>query len=123
MARRLLWIVGAFVLLVNSAYLAAFASPSLFYFANVVLHMALGVAGIALARTAANARTYLLVGGAAYLVLFIYGLAIDRGTQWNFAALNNADNWLHLILAIAMIGLGSALPRRVDAERRYTATA
>ena len=88
-----------------------------------LLHMALGVAGLALARTPASARTYLLAGGAAYVVLFIYGLAIDRGTQWNFAALNTADNWLHFILAIAMIGLGSALPRRVDAERRYTATA
>lgn len=36
------WAVG--VLLLNTAYLAAFASPTLFYFANVVLHMGLGVA-------------------------------------------------------------------------------
>jgi cytochrome c554/c'-like protein len=36
--------LGFLVLLVNSAYLAARADPSLFYFANVVLHMALGVA-------------------------------------------------------------------------------
>src|SRR5947209_3262815 len=27
----------------NTAYLAAFASPSLFYYGNVVLHMALGL--------------------------------------------------------------------------------
>ena len=32
------------VLLLNTAYLAAFASPTVFYFANVVLHMVLGVA-------------------------------------------------------------------------------
>lgn len=88
-----------------------------------VLHMALGVAGLALAKTPASARTYLLAGGAAYLVLFIYGLSIDRGTQWNFAALNTADNWLHFILAIAMVGLGSALPRRVRAHERHTVTA
>ncbi len=36
--------LAAVVLLVNTAYLAAFASPTVFYFANVVLHMALGVA-------------------------------------------------------------------------------
>ena len=30
------------LLLLNSAYLAATASPTLFYFANVVLHMVLG---------------------------------------------------------------------------------
>jgi hypothetical protein len=88
-----------------------------------VLHMALGVAGIALSRTASAARTYLLAGGAAYLVLFIYGLAIDKGTQWNFAALNNADNWLHFILAVAMVTLGAVLPRRLRAHERHTVTA
>ncbi|MCA1559836.1 MAG: tetratricopeptide repeat protein [Acidobacteria bacterium] len=34
---------GVLILLLNSAYLAAFASPSLFYFSNIVLHMALGL--------------------------------------------------------------------------------
>ncbi len=37
--------VLAFVLLlINSAYLAAFATPSLFYFSNVILHIVLGTA-------------------------------------------------------------------------------
>jgi tetratricopeptide (TPR) repeat protein len=34
---------GLVLLLLNSAYLAAFASPSTFYFANVVVHMGLGL--------------------------------------------------------------------------------
>jgi tetratricopeptide (TPR) repeat protein len=34
---------GLVLLLLNSAYLAAFANPSAFYFANVVLHMGLGL--------------------------------------------------------------------------------
>ncbi len=34
---------GVFLLLLNTAYLAAFASPSLFYFTNVGLHIVLGV--------------------------------------------------------------------------------
>ena len=76
-----------------------------------------------LARTERSARTYLIGGGAVYLVLFVYGLVIDRSTQWNVAALNSADNWLHFVLALAMIGLGLALPLRAPAERRYTATA
>ena len=37
-------VIASAVLLVNSAYLAAFATPSLFYFANVALHVVLGVA-------------------------------------------------------------------------------
>ena len=32
------------LLLINSAYLVAFASPSLFYFSNIVVHVALGIA-------------------------------------------------------------------------------
>src|SRR5262245_44235003 len=42
--RRLGWIVGAFaVVLINSAYLWAFAEPSIFYFSNVALHVGLGI--------------------------------------------------------------------------------
>ena len=33
---------AAFLLLLNSAYLAAYAEPTLFYFTNVVAHIALG---------------------------------------------------------------------------------
>jgi hypothetical protein len=44
-ASRLPWIIGAVaVLLVNSAYLWAFAEPSVFYFSNVALHVGLGIA-------------------------------------------------------------------------------
>ena len=86
-------------------------------------HLALGVAGVALARSERTARTYLLGGGVVYLALFVYGLAIDRSSGWNVAALNTADNWLHVALALAMIGLALALPLRATAERRYTATA
>ena len=32
------------LLLINTAYIAAFASPTVFYMGNVVLHLALGVA-------------------------------------------------------------------------------
>jgi tetratricopeptide (TPR) repeat protein len=43
-SRRPLLLRGALaLLLLNSAYLAAFASPTIFYFANVVLHIALGL--------------------------------------------------------------------------------
>ena len=42
---------GVVVLLANTAYLAAFASPTPFYFGNVVLHMLLGLAlAVACAR-------------------------------------------------------------------------
>ncbi|WBQ08332.1 DUF4383 domain-containing protein [Kribbella sp. CA-293567] len=78
-----------------------------------LVHLLFGVAGLALARTAAGARNYLIGGGVVYLVLWIYGLVIDQSSAANFVPLNTADNWLHLGLAAGMIGLGVALaPRR-----------
>jgi hypothetical protein len=76
-----------------------------------LVHLAFGVAGIALARTFSNARSYLIGGGLVYLVLFIYGLVIDHDSSANFVPVNDADNWLHLGLAVGMIALGAALSR------------
>ena len=76
-----------------------------------VVHLLFGVAGIALARTFTTARNYLIGGGVIYLLLFLYGLVIDRDSSMNFVPVNNADNWLHLGLAAGMLGLGLALGR------------
>ena len=43
------WSVPLLVLIVNSAYLAAFAQPSIFYMGNVLLHLGLGLALMVLA--------------------------------------------------------------------------
>lgn len=77
-----------------------------------VVHLLFGVAGLALARRADTARAYLIGGGAIYLVLWVYGLVIDRTSAANFVPLNDADNWLHLLLGLGMIALGFVLSRR-----------
>jgi hypothetical protein len=77
-----------------------------------VVHLLFGVLGVAMARTASNARVYLLGGGIAYLLLFVYGVLIDRDSGANFVPVNTADNWLHLILGLGMVGLGLVLGRR-----------
>jgi hypothetical protein len=41
-----------------------------------------------------------------YLVLWLYGLLIDHGSDANFVPVNTADNWLHLGLGVGMIALG-----------------
>ncbi|MGE2728870.1 DUF4383 domain-containing protein [Mycolicibacterium vaccae] len=76
-----------------------------------IVHLLFGVAGILMARTFSAARLYLIGGGAIYLVLFLYGLVIDHNSSANFVPLNSADNWLHLVLGLGMIGLGVALSR------------
>jgi hypothetical protein len=76
-----------------------------------IVHLLFGVVGLALARSAAGARNFLIGGGIVYLVLTVYGALIDRGSSANFVPVNEADNWLHLGLGLAMVGLGLALSR------------
>lgn len=76
-----------------------------------LVHLGFGVAGLALARTVSGARTFLVGGGAIYLVLWLYGLIVDHDSGANFVPLNNADNWLHLLLGVGMIALGLLLTR------------
>jgi hypothetical protein len=77
-----------------------------------IVHLLFGVAGLALARTAASARRFLLGGGVVYLVLWLYGLLVDHDSSANFVPVNDADNWLHLVLGLGMVLLGLALGRR-----------
>jgi Domain of unknown function (DUF4383) len=49
-----------------------------------IVHLLFGIAGSAMARTAAQARTYLVFGGAIYLVLFLYGLIVGQESAANF---------------------------------------
>ncbi|HWU09834.1 MAG TPA: DUF4383 domain-containing protein, partial [Streptomyces sp.] len=71
-----------------------------------LVHLAFGVAGVAMARTASAARTFLLAGGAVYLVLWLYGMFVGHHSSANFVPLNGADDWLHLVLGLGMIALG-----------------
>ena len=77
-----------------------------------VVHLLFGIAGLALARSFNTARIYLVGGGVVYAVLWLYGLIINLNTDANFVPLNTADNWLHFVLAVAMIGLGVVFGRK-----------
>lgn len=86
-----------------------------------IVHLLFGVVGLWAARRADIAVTYLVAGGAVYLVLTLYGVVIDRTSDANFVPLNEADNWLHLGLGLGMVGLGAlaaAAARRDPASRR-----
>lgn len=79
-----------------------------------LVHLLYGLAGLAMGRKARTAVTYLLGGGALYLVLWIYGLLIDQSSDANFVPLSDANNWLHLFLGVGMIGLGMVAKKALD---------
>jgi uncharacterized protein DUF4383 len=71
-----------------------------------VVHIVIGVAGIALSRTLAGARTYGWLLAIGYGAAFVYGL-IAVNQDWDFLNVNGADNVLHI--ATALVGLVIAL--------------
>ena len=60
-----------------------------------IVHLLFGIAGIALSRTTANARMY---------VLFVYGLFVGRGDDANFVPINDWGDGLHGVLAAGLLG-------------------
>jgi arginine exporter protein ArgO len=77
-----------------------------------IVHLLFGVAGLLMGRTHTQAKNFLLYGGVIYLILWIYGLLVGHDSTANFVPVNNADNWLHLVLGLGMIALAMLLQRR-----------
>jgi len=72
-----------------------------------IVHVVIGVAGIALSRTRSGARTYGWILAIGYGATFVYGLLATNNQELNFLNINGADNGLHLVSALA--GLAIAL--------------
>lgn len=85
-----------------------------------LVHLAFGVAGVAMASRIASARLFLVGGGVIYLLLWLYGLVINKETGANFVPLNTADDWLHFLLGVGMIALGLILGRGMTPGSRRT---
>ena len=71
-----------------------------------LVHIASGIAGIALSRRADSARLFALGFGAVYLLVAIVGF-IDGNDVLGLIPVDAADNVLHL--AIAALGIGAGL--------------
>jgi tetratricopeptide (TPR) repeat protein len=111
---------GLALLIVNSAYLAAFAHASIFYEANVLLHLgvglALAVAAIRWARRYPQQCGAFLLSAIPAIYIVIHGNTFQH--RWIL--------WLHIVLALtalALIGLRLFKPRPADAKGYATAFA
>ena len=101
-------IAGLALLIVNSGYLVAFPRASVFYMANVLLHLAVGlslmiVAAVLVRRHPRPAGAFLLAGLPALYLVF-YGNTRD----------NRFVLWLHIALAVASLPLIASASFAVD---------
>lgn len=77
-----------------------------------IVHLLFGLVGLLGLGSHGLAKTYLIVGGIVYAVLWIYGLVVPMESMGNFVPLNTADNWLHFVLAVAMVTTGIIFGRK-----------
>lgn len=82
-----------------------------------LVHLGFGLVGLAMSRTWSGARTFLIGGGLIYIALWLLGLI--GGADWIPA--NDADDWLHFVLGVGMIGLGYATTRAGEDTGRVAA--
>ena len=81
-----------------------------------VVHLVIGLAGLAMWRRLDGARLYGWLLAAGYGLAFVYGLFAAGNSDINFLSINGADNVLHLVSAAA--GLAIALwPAQRTARR------
>jgi hypothetical protein len=86
-----------------------------------IVHLVIGILGLLMFRTLASARGYGWVLAIGYGAAFLYGLLAVGNPDINLLSINQADNVLHAVSALA--GLVIALwPARDHANAR-TATA
>jgi ABC-type transport system involved in multi-copper enzyme maturation permease subunit len=77
-----------------------------------IVHLGLGLAGLAMWRRLDTARTYGILTVAGYGLVLLYGLFVDKESDANFLSLNSADNLLHLVLTLAGVAVVVLASRR-----------
>ncbi|MDQ6704709.1 MAG: cytochrome c family protein, partial [Acidobacteriota bacterium] len=99
--------IGLIVLLVNTAYVAAFASPTVFYMGNVALHLLLGIA-LTIAAAFLIRRGGVPGALGTFVVSGVIGvsLAIAGNTRNHHWVL-----WLHILLAFLAVAMLSLVYR------------
>jgi hypothetical protein len=82
-----------------------------------LVHLAIGVAGLAMWRRLDTARLYGWLLAVGYGATFIYGVFAAGNSDINFLSINGADNGLHLVSAVAGVAI-ALLPAQRTAPGR-----
>lgn len=79
-----------------------------------IIHLASGLAALALSKTGSNAKLYFRVFGVIYAVVTVVGF-IQGDSVLGLIHVNMADNLLHTAIALAALYLGFVVP--VDEDK------
>jgi hypothetical protein len=82
-----------------------------------IVHLLFGVAGLYAATQSRLVAPFLYGAAAIYGVLTVYGIVIDKESSANFVPLDSADNWLHLVLTVALAGMGWLVQQRLQGNQ------
>ena len=110
-------VAGVLVLLINSAYLAAVASPTLFFYTNVALHVGLG-AVVAVASLVYGLRTRRRWAEGASAVWIVFLLCAAAGVWLAYVGASRAHErvlYAHAALAAAALLFAAAWLDRYSA--------
>jgi len=83
-----------------------------------IVHVVVGLLGIALWSTVARARAYGWILAIGYGATFVYGLVVADNPDTNILNINGADNGLHLVSALAGLAIALWPARDRTATRR-----
>ncbi len=117
MIKTLAMVFGAVFLLIGILGFVPAATPNdkllgLFMVGGIhnVIHLLSGVAAIAGAMTSEKAaQLYFRVFGSVYALVTVVGF-VQKDTVLGIFSVNPADNFLHLVLAVAILGIGFGVP-------------
>jgi uncharacterized membrane protein YuzA (DUF378 family) len=83
-----------------------------------IVHLIIGLAGLAMWNRLDRARSYGWLLAAGYGLAFLYGLFVANSDEpANFLALNQGDNWLHLVSAAAGVAIALWPARQAQRAR------
>ncbi|HSE83304.1 MAG TPA: DUF4383 domain-containing protein [Thermodesulfobacteriota bacterium] len=116
MAKKLAWLFGIVFVLVGIlgfipnpivGHNAVFHTNAVHNLVHLIIGVFLIIGGT---QGEATASKFLVIFGVVYLLVAILGFfsvdASGRGMLLGLVAINVADNWLHVVLAVALIGTG-----------------
>jgi uncharacterized protein DUF4383 len=83
-------------------------------FLHNLLHLVLGLWGLASSRSYARARSYCLITGTIYLALGLLGFL--GPTLLGLMPIAGHDRWLHAIFAIVLLGAGAGAVNSMSAQ-------